>query len=87
MAYAIEVLPSAARQIAKLPADVRKRIARRIDSLAVNPRPAGVKILAADEQIHRLRVGDYRVLYQVKDDVLLIIVVKVGHRRDVDRHR
>ncbi len=60
---------------------------RRIDALATNPRPRGVQKLKGDEQFLRLRVGDYRLIYVVEDDRLLILVVKIGHRRDVYRHR
>lgn len=53
-----------------------------ISALAVNPRPRGCRKLSSSEQ-YRIRVGDYRVLYEIEDDVLRVLVVKVGHRRDV----
>ena len=85
MPYTIEFRPAAARDLRKLPADDRRRIGARIDALAADPRPAGVKRLAASEKLYRLRVGDYRILYQILDRVLRILVVKIGHRRDVYR--
>ena len=83
--YRIELLPSAARQFEKLPVAIHRRVGRAIDGLAVDPRPPGAHKLAGAEDVWRLRVGDYRVLYQVGDVVLLVLIVKIGHRRDVYR--
>lgn len=79
MPHTIEFTPAAAREFRKLPRDVQVRIARRIDRLAENPRPDGVKKLDGS---YRIRVGDYRVLYQVHDATPLVIVVRIRHRRD-----
>ena len=87
MAYRIDFKDSARRELAALPFATRKRIDARILSLAENPRPVGVKKLTADEDLYRLRVGDYRVIYQIQDEVLLVLGVKVGHRREVYRKR
>lgn len=87
MRYSIEVLPSAARQIARLAKDVRVRVARKIEALAADPRPHGVKQLHGEEQLYRVRVGDYRVIYQIKTDRLIVVIVRVGHRKDVYRRR
>jgi mRNA interferase RelE/StbE len=73
----------AERDFRALDGSIRKRIARRIDALAQNPYPAGIKKLAGDEQIYRLRVGDYRILYQVKGRALMI--VGIGQRREFYR--
>ncbi len=64
---------------------VSVRIETKIDGLARDPRPRGVKKLAGEEELYRLRVGDYRIIYQVRDRVLVVLVVNVGHRRDVYR--
>ena len=53
--------------------------------LAANPRPPGVEKLAGPDDFYRIRVGDYRIIYQIQDDVLMILVVKIGHRREVYR--
>ena len=82
--YAVEFLPSAARELSKLEPAVRRRLARRIDRLAMDPR-AGAAKLRGTEDVWRVRVGDYRILYQVQDDRLLILVIRTGHRRDVYR--
>jgi len=61
------------------------QITRRIAALADDPRPAGVKMLQGQHGYYRIRSGDYRVIYMIEDDVLVVLVVKVGHRREVYR--
>lgn len=85
MPYTVEFKPSAARQLAKLPRPIQVRIARAIESLSFHPRPQGVEKLGGPEGFLRIRVGDYRIIYQVRDDRLWILVVRVGHRREVYR--
>ena len=85
MSYAIEFLPSAAKELTALPRDVQRRISKKIDSLRENPRPPGVKLLEAKQRLFRLRVGDYRVLYTIEGRRLLIVVIKVGHRKEIYR--
>jgi len=86
LTYRVKILPAAQRDLAGLPRRDRKRIDERILSLATNPRPPGVKALQGQRGLLRLRVGNYRVIYQVRDEVLLVLVVKVGHRREVYRN-
>lgn len=84
--YSIEILPTARRELLSLPRPIQKRIGQKIDSLKNNARPAGVKALKSKHgDFFRLRVGDYRILYEIRDKLLLIIVVKIGHRREVYR--
>lgn len=81
--YTVTIIPSALRTIQSLPRDLRERICEKIDSLAENPRPHGVKSLQGSQKGHlRLRVGDYRIIYRVENDRLLVTIVTVGHRRD-----
>ena len=80
--YRVELVPRAAKQLAALPRAAQRRIASRIDALAVDPRPAGAKI-SRDEELYRIRVGDCRILYEIRDRILLVLVVGVGHRREV----
>ena len=80
--YSIEIKKSAAKEIEKLPKTVLKRILNKIQSLSTEPRPSGCKKLTADEK-YRLRVGDYRILYSIEDDRLVIYIVKVGHRKKI----
>jgi mRNA interferase RelE/StbE len=83
--YKIVVTPAAGRDLGSLPRSVLKRIDAKILSLGRDPRPAGVKKLAGHEGFLRVRVGDYRIIYQVEDDRLVVLVVRVGHRREVYR--
>ena len=86
MSYTIQFKPAAVRDLRKLPKAVQKRIAAEIDALACNPRPPGIDTLKGEAgAFYRLRVGDYRVIYQVQDRPLLVLVLRAGHRREVYR--
>ena len=85
MAYNIEVLPTAKRQLDRLPADIQRRIAKAVDQLRENPRPVGAIKLTGNGGLYRVRSGDYRIVYRIEDNRLLVLVVKVGHRREVYR--
>jgi mRNA interferase RelE/StbE len=80
--YELEVRPSVRRFLKKVPPKDRERIGRRIDSLCNAPLPPDAKKLKGLE-VFRLRVGDYRILYEVHDNIYVVLVVRVGHRRDV----
>jgi mRNA interferase RelE/StbE len=83
--YQIEFSRQADRQFRNLPSQIQQRLKSRIDSLAAMPRPHGSEKLSGADQLYRIRVGDYRIVYAVEDDRLLVLVVKVGHRREVYR--
>ncbi len=85
MAYRIEFAPRADRQFRALERSLQVRLGRRIDSLAENPHPQGIKKLAGEEDLYRLRVGDYRIIYQIREKSLVILVVRVGHRSAIYR--
>ena len=85
MPYSIRFTPRALRDFAAFDRATQQRLQRRIDRLAENPYPAGGKKLQAEEPFYRIRVGDYRVIYQVEPQELLVVVVKIGHRREVYR--
>jgi len=85
MSYEVQILPKAARQIKALSIEVRQDISLTIQSLAKEPRPIGVKKLSGEKDIYRVRVGNYRVLYRIVDKILVVVVVSVGHRREVYR--
>lgn len=87
MSYEVQILPKAARQMKALSVEVRQDISLTIQSLANEPRPIGVKKLSGEKDIYRVRVGNYRVLYRIVDKVLVVVVVSVGHRREVYRDR
>lgn len=84
MSYRIEVRPAALRALRKLHPEQRKRIQGAIALLAQDPRPPGATSLRGRDGL-RVRVGDYRIIYTVQDDVLLVVVVSLGHRKDVYR--
>jgi len=85
LAYEVRIKPSASREIRKLSKRVQSGIIVALEALAVDPRPHGVRKLTAADDLYRVRVGDYRVIYQVRDEDLLVLVVKVAHRRDAYR--
>jgi len=89
MSYRIEFLGSALKQLRALPRDIQRRIARRIDALAEDPRPTASQLLRGSlKGRRRLRVGDYRVIYTVEEDELVVAVISVGHRSVIyDRTR
>ena len=86
MAYRVIVAPAAVRIIAKLPRDIRRRIADRLAALSDDPRPPGSAKLAGKDA-YRIRVGDYRIVYTIHDKELVVIVIDAGHRREVYRKR
>lgn len=81
-AYRIELRPAAVRALRKLDPQVRRRIQGAIALLARDPRPPGARALQGRPGL-RVRVGDYRIIYTVEDDVLRVVVVRLGHRRDI----
>jgi mRNA interferase RelE/StbE len=83
--YRIQIAPSAVRQLRKLPASVQERIAGHIEELAIDPRPRGAIKLQGEDDLYRIRVGDYRVIYTIRDDELIVLVLRVGHRREIYR--
>ena len=85
MSYAVVVPAPVQRQLDRLPAAVVERLAPHIAALANNPRPHGCEKLAGSVREYRIRVGDYRVRYEVFDDEALLVLTGCGHRRDVYR--
>jgi mRNA interferase RelE/StbE len=81
--YRVEITASAARQMRRLPKADKARILNKIESLATDPLPYGVKKLADEKITYRIRVGDYRIIYEIYSDELIVFVVKVKHRREV----
>jgi mRNA interferase RelE/StbE len=85
--YKLVFRKSVARDLRRIPNRDLKRILSTIDSLAAEPRPAGCEKLSGQERRFRVRQGDYRVIYEIKDDEVVVVVVKVGHRRDIYRRK
>lgn len=84
MSYQVQLLPSAVRAIRKLPPEAKRRIQAVLELLAEDPRPPAAKRLVARPE-WRVRTGDYRVLYRIEDEVLTVVVVDAGHRREIYR--
>jgi mRNA interferase RelE/StbE len=82
-AYRIAFTPRAQRSLASLDPPTRRRIARRIEALSTDQRPPGAEMLKGGEGELRIRAGDGRVIYVARDDALLVLVIKIGHRGDV----
>lgn len=84
--YRISLAPAAVRDLKRIKdATQLRRIAAAIDQLMVDPRPFGVKKLAGDDELWRVRVGRHRIIYQIEDDQLLILVVRIRDRKDAYR--
>jgi len=77
--------PSAERSFLALPKDVQRRLDARLLALQNTPRPPGIKALAGATGVYRLRVGDYRILYEVHDERVLVLLLAMGQRREVYR--
>ena len=85
MPYQIIIKPTAEKSMDKIPLPARRRIADAIEELRSDPRPAGVVKLTGDENLWRIRIGNYRVVYEIHDDRLMVLVLRVADRKDVYR--
>ena len=85
MQYRVEVATSAEKSLAKIPKKDRERIVEEIASLGEDPRPIGCKKLQGSTKpaLYRIRSGNYRIVYTIKDEILLVLVVKIGDRKEV----
>jgi mRNA interferase RelE/StbE len=82
MNYSVEFTVAAQKEILRIPKRSAQRIAEAIDALADNPRPPGCKKLVGEENTYRIRVGDYRVVYEIEDERVTVWVIRVRHRKD-----
>jgi mRNA interferase RelE/StbE len=86
MAYIVEFAPAARRQLKKLDRPVQKRVLKRVEKLENQPRPKTAETLkGTTETVYRVREGDYRIIYTIEDDRLIVLVVRIGHQREVHR--
>ncbi len=83
--YVVYFKPSAHKALRKLPESVQKRIVAAVEGLQDDPRPPGSVKLSGELDIWRIRVGDYRVVYTIDDDDLIVLYVRIAHRKDVYR--
>lgn len=84
MAYRVELETRARRELLDLPPDIQRRVADVLDDLSRHPRPPGAKKLTGRGG-HRVRTGDYRVLYTIQDKLKVVQIYRIGHRREVYR--
>ena len=86
MKYLVELKSSAAKALKKLPRSTQKRIVARLSELETSLPPVETTKMKGENPFHRVRVGDYRIIYEIQNEVLVILVIKIGHRKDVYRH-
>jgi len=85
VAYSVSLAPAADRQFRKLPILMQQRLKSHIDALAANPRPVKVVKMEGEDDLYRIRVGDYRIVYYIWDGERKLLIVKIAHRREVYR--
>ena len=85
--YRVSLAPSAARQLRKFDPQVRRRIQAALELLALEPRPPAASRLVGGSGEWRVRTGDHRIVYEIHDDELLVLVLRIGHRRDIYKSR
>lgn len=85
MPYTVEFSTSALREFKALERAVQRRIAAHIDGLAINPFPPGARKLQGETAQFRIRIGDYRIIYRVDGKRVTVLILKIGHRREVYR--
>ena len=83
--YDVEIARSAEKQLRRLPRSDQERIASTLKSLAIDPLPSGARKLSGYDDIFRVRVGRYRILYSISEQTLTVLVLKIGHRQSVYR--
>ena len=86
MPHTVRFLKTAAREFASLPKSRQKQLAGRIDGLKQDLFPPGVKKLEGEDRLYRLRVGDYRILFELDDDAKVVMITKIALRRDAYRN-
>lgn len=83
--YAVQLKSSVDRRLRKMPVDVQRRLVGEMEALGFDPRPAGVVKLIDTENFWRIRVGDYRIVYEIDDRQATVTILRVAHRKDVYR--
>jgi mRNA interferase RelE/StbE len=84
--YTVQYDPRAAKELAKLDRPVARRIASAVEALGDQPRPQGARRLVGYPGLWRVRIGDYRVVYAIKDAELVVLALRIAHRSDVYRN-
>lgn len=86
MKFSVELKNSAAKALKKLPKSAQKRIVDRLTEFETSLPAIEETKMKGNNPFHRIRVGDYRIIYEIQNDVLVILVIKIGHRKDIYRH-
>jgi len=81
--YSVLITNTAEKQLKKFPGDVQRKISAIIISLSIEPRPYGSKKLSGSSSTHRVRTGNYRIIYDIYDKEIIVSVLKIGHRKDI----
>ncbi|MDJ0376282.1 MULTISPECIES: type II toxin-antitoxin system RelE/ParE family toxin [unclassified Cryobacterium] len=87
MTYSVKIAPAAERQLRKFDPQVRRRVQAAIDLLADDPRPPKAIQLVGGSGEWRVRTGDYRIIYEIHDDLLIVLILRLGHRREIYESR
>ncbi|MEH2323737.1 MAG: type II toxin-antitoxin system RelE/ParE family toxin [Nostoc sp.] len=82
MSYQIALTPSSVQKITELDSVVQRRLAQKLEELALNPRPEDAHPLKDTERLYKVRLGEYRIIYQIQEQPLLVTVVKIAHLKD-----
>ena len=85
MTYKIIITKSIQKQLDNLPSNIQDRVYEKISQLAEEPRPDGVAKLKGYDNEYRIRIGDYRLVYEIQDEKLIVLILQCKHRRDVDK--
>lgn len=83
--YLIEYSKTVKKDIKKIPRSDLQQIVEKIYKLSIDPRQSGIKKLSGTRDLYRARCGDYRIIYEIRDNELVVLVIKIGHRSDVYR--
>lgn len=81
--YKIEITATAEKSLKKLPKKDLEKVVEAIQVLAISPFPSGCRKLKGEEDVYRVRQGNYRIIYEVIDSKLVVLVLKIGHRKDM----
>lgn len=82
MSYQVTLVPSAVQKITELDSEVQQRLAQKLDELALNPRSEDAHPLKETERLYKVLLGEYRIIYQIEDQSLLLTVIKIAHLKD-----
>jgi mRNA interferase RelE/StbE len=86
LTYSIEFKNSAAKALRKLPKTAQKRVVAKLTEFEISLPPTEETKLKGNNPFHRVCVGDYRIIFEIQNDILVILVLKIGHRKDIYRH-